>query len=207
MGVGLDLGQVQDFTAMAVVKRLDYDCALETYGHDNPDAFIYELKYLKHWPLGTRYPQIVTDVREMASRTALLNRSRWVVDTTGVGTPIANELFELNLNPLPILITAGNRPSWNGRTLCVPKRDLIAALSQLLEKGLLKFPHDIQLQDELIAELINFTMRISRTGQDTYSPLRHSQHDDLVIALALACYYHERRRRLAPSSRLRITVF
>jgi hypothetical protein len=198
MSVGLDLGQAQDYTAMAVVKRLNPELAWEFYGHDDPDSFIYELKYLKRWPLGTSYPQIVDDVVQMANHRALLDRSKWMIDTTGVGTPIADQLFEIGLDAVPILITSGRRSNRNKRTLCVPKRDLIATVSVFLQNGMLKFPSDIELRNEFIAELTNFTMRISRTGQDTYSPLQHSQHDDLVMALALACYYHERRRRLAP---------
>src|SRR4051812_10912679 len=116
--IGLDLGQAQDYTALAAVRRVegaDLECS-------NPDIpYQYHLRYLKRFPLGTPYPVIIDGVEEILGRRAFLDRSRLVVDSTGVGTPVVNELYERQLRPLPVLLTGADRPSWNKKTLCVPK--------------------------------------------------------------------------------------
>jgi hypothetical protein len=201
--IGLDLGQSQDYTAVAVVRCVSG----AELGETNSNLpYQYHLRFLKRFPLGTPYPSIIAGIEEMLGRKALVGRSRLIVDSTGVGTPVVDGLYERGLKPLPVIITGSDRPSWNKKTLCVPKRDLVATLSTLFQNDILRFPPDIQLREELIKELTNFTMRITKNARDTYSPLQHSQHDDLVIALALACYYLERQRR-RPRYNLRLTTF
>ena len=168
------------------------------------DEFEYHLRFLTRFPLGTRNPDILDSVEEMLNQRPLKGRTRLVIDSTGIGMPIVNDFFARRLRPFPILITGAARTSFKRRTLCVPKRDLVANLTRLFERRLLKIPADIQLREVLVQELTNFTMRITKNAHDTYSPLHHSQHDDLVIALALACYYLEWLRR-KPRINLRIT--
>ena len=197
--LGLDLGLSQDYTAVAVVERVELEDP-----SPGTDEFEYHLRFLTRFPLGTRNPDILNSVEEMLNRRPLKGRTRLVIDSTGIGMPIVNDFFARRLRPFPILITGAARTSFKRRTLCVPKRDLVANLTRLFERRLLKIPADIQLRDVLVQELTNFTMRITKNAHDTYSPLHHSQHDDLVIALALACYYLEWLRR-KPRIKLRIT--
>lgn len=199
--VGLDLGLSVDYSAIAVVRYVERNDQVE-----GREPYEYHLKYLKRFPLGTRNSRIVEKVEELLDRQALYGRTQLVIDSTGIGMPIVNDFFDRRLKPFPILITGGARASWRGRTLCVPKRDLVATLTRLFERGMLKIPQDIQLREVLVQELTNFTMRITKNAQDTCSPLQHNQHDDLVVALALACYFWEWRRR-KPGVNLRISWF
>jgi hypothetical protein len=41
-------------------------------------------------------------------------------------------------------------------------------------------------------ELLGFQVKITATSPDTYGTWREGTHDDLVLALALACWYGER---------------
>ena len=45
--------------------------------------------------------------------------------------------------------------------------------------------------DTLIQELSNFKVKITTKGNDTYEAWREGQHDDLVLSVALACWYGE----------------
>ena len=48
---------------------------------------------------------------------------------------------------------------------------------------------------QLVEELQKFKIKITLAGNDTYEAWRESDHDDLVIATAMACWYGERKLR------------
>src|SRR5207248_8115396 len=97
------------------------------------------------------------------------------------------------LDPLAITITGGhtasqvNRRAWN-----VPKRDLIAVVQILLQSGRLRFAARIPEAAILQRELANFRVRITAAANETYAAWRENEHDDTVLALALACWAAER---------------
>ena len=101
--IGLDLGQTQDFSALAVVER-----SSGTPAH-------YVCRHLHRWPLGTGYPQIVEDVRTLvttndARGTPPLRYAKLVVDATGVGKPVADMVKlvpELAGRVVSVVITGG----------------------------------------------------------------------------------------------------
>jgi hypothetical protein len=68
--VGLDLGQAQDYTALA---------AVEFTGADE-----YHLRHLERFVLGTSYPAIVTRTQALLATPPLRDCSRLVADATGV---------------------------------------------------------------------------------------------------------------------------
>ena len=43
----------------------------------------------------------------------------------------------------------------------------------------------------LVQELENFQVKLSELGHDSYGTWRENQHDDLVLAVALACWYRQ----------------
>ncbi len=45
----------------------------------------------------------------------------------------------------------------------------------------------------LVEELQNFKLKITTAGNDTYEAWRESDHDDLVLAAAMAAWYGEKR--------------
>jgi hypothetical protein len=55
--MGLDLGQAQEFTALAV---------LQEDGQHAEGRTVWAVRLLKRWPRGTSYPTIVADVTEQA---------------------------------------------------------------------------------------------------------------------------------------------
>jgi len=72
----------------------------------------------------------------------------------------------------------------------VPKRDLVVTLVTLVETGRLKIAAGIPNSAELIDELPGFKHRINqRTRRETHEAGTGTVHDDIVIAVALACCY------------------
>jgi hypothetical protein len=83
-----------------------------------------------------------------------------------------------------VVFTAGDRevqPEFDVHW--VPKRDLVTSLEVV---------PDCPLAHELESELAAFDFSISARGHDTYEASSGS-HDDLVMALALAVWWGERR--------------
>jgi hypothetical protein len=75
-------------------------------------------------------------------------------------------------------------------TYRVPKRDLVAAVEVAIKTRRLQIAKQLQLTDVLIRELANFHYRIDpRTAHDSYSHWRENDHDDVVLATAIALWY------------------
>ena len=140
--------------------------------------------------LGTPYPDVVDRVREVLPRPALAGRCTLTMDATGVGQPVLDMLRKANLgcSIAPVIITGGERESHAGGLWHVPKRDLITGLRVILEKRELGLPANLGATRMLTRELQDFQQRATRQGGVSLGAWREGQHDDLVIAAALACW-------------------
>ncbi len=205
--VGLDLGQSADYTALAVVQTVPLE---------QPNSGPFEALHLRHlerYPLRTPYPEIADKVAALVRSPELqpteydASRVRYAstppelaVDATGVGRAVTDLLKGKGLRFKAITITGGDKvhPVYGGYR--VPKRDLVAALEVPFHTGELKVAEGLALWPVLREELLNFRRKIDlRTAHDSYEHWRDSEHDDLVLACALACWYIRRKR-----SRLRL---
>jgi hypothetical protein len=127
---------------------------------------------------------------------------------TGVGRPVADMLKrrleewleqdrDVYLNTAWITITGGDSVTKaEGGGLRVPKRDLASAPLVLMQNKQLKIAEGLALADTLKRELLNFKVKINiATGHDSYEAWREGYHDDLVLAVAMACWCGERYLR------------
>jgi hypothetical protein len=197
--VGLDLGQSNDYTALAVVEK--------TKAGETGDAPDLHLRYLERYPLRTPYPEMVARVAALVEDPQLrsthldrflghrvLEKPELLVDATGVGRPVVDLFNERGLRYKAITITGGNTVTGVAGGYGVPKRDLIGALEVPFHSGRLKVAAGLRLWETLRAELQTFRRKVSlTTGADTYEHWRESDHDDLVLAAALACWGAERK--------------
>lgn len=190
--VGVDLGQSQDYTAIAVVERIrtvDFDP--ETLRPGVP-TISYHLRHLERPELGTRYPVIVDRCRALLDRGPLSRETPLVVDRTGVGRAIGDLLGERGLEPELVSIHGGDEVIREHKHYRVPKRDLVGVLIALYQTGRLKVAEALPLAPVLSNELLNFRVKVDlRTAHDTYEAWREGAHDDLVLAVALACWFWE----------------
>lgn len=185
--VGVDLGQAQDYTAIAVVRKM-----MGTSPTGKPESR-YQLGYLHRPDLGTRYPAIVMQVLALLKRSPLSLDVPLVVDKTGVGAAVVDLFTASGVRPRALTITGGsavNRTSLY--EVSVPKRELAGLLVTLFQSRRIDIAEGLPLAPVLTNELVNFKMKINlETGHDSYEAWRESVHDDLVLAVAMACWYGE----------------
>ena len=92
-------------------------------------------------------------------------------------------------------IPCGGSDSGSGDDYRVPKRDLVSTLQVLFQAGRLKVAGDLPEARTLTEELLNFKVTINaKTAHDSYESWREGIHDDLVLAVALACWHAEKHK-------------
>jgi len=78
--VGLDLGQSQDFTALAIAERVELEGAWDAARWAHRKMAALDLRYLERIPLRTEYPEVVERVRRVTQSGELKERCHLVVD-------------------------------------------------------------------------------------------------------------------------------
>ena len=148
------------------------------------------VRHLERIPLGTPYPAVVEYLGELLSHPRLGRNADLVVDATGVGTPVVDLLRDAGLpcGLTPVTITGGDTQSRDGTWWHVPKVDLLAGVRVLLEAGELRIARALPEAGNLVRELVDIRARPRRSGGTRLGADGHGQHDDLVMALALACW-------------------
>jgi hypothetical protein len=193
--VGLDLGQRRDHSAIAVVERKEVMRA-----YLPPKFQAYLLRHTERVPLGTPYPGVVARIREMTRHPELLGRCSLAVDGTGVGAPVVEMLraARLGCEISAVTITGGEREhqyyAAGGTAWSVPKLDLIVGVQVLLERGELKIAGRLGEMGPLMRELMDVRSTQGRRGRMRLGADGYGEHDDLVIALALACWRAKRKK-------------
>ena len=191
--LGLDLGQVSDFAALAIVERPS-----KTPEQSAKQEPIYYLRHLQRFPLGTPYPAIVGAVAKLVATPPLHDSCTVVVDQTGVGRPFVDMLRNdpaLGLI-VPVTITGGHSvteaPDGSKH---VPKKELVTCLQLLLQGRRLKVASALPEAALLVQELSNFRVKITAAANETFGAWRDGEHDDLVLAAAMASWEAERQPR------------
>jgi len=176
---GLDLGQVSDFSAAVVAEKQD------------KAPGVYYLRSAHRFDLRTPYTTIVEQVAHALGQPPLTGKTALLVDATGVGKAVV-DLFKAVQLPAPlyeVTITAGEHVSREKDAFHVPKRDLAAAVQVAFEQELIKIAWGLTFGEILKQELKNFRVKINvKTSHDSYEAWREGEHDDLVLATALALW-------------------
>lgn len=177
---GLDLGQAADYSALVIASQ-QWEEGKAHYG----------VVHIERFPLRTPYPKIVAAVMERLAAPELVNTTL-VVDGTGVGRATV-DMFRAHGRRLEaVSIHGGDQVTEVDDYVRVPKRDLVGIIQVLLQTERLKFAADLPDVGLLTNELLNFKVKIDPvTAHDSYSSWREGDHDDLVLSLALSCWYGE----------------
>jgi hypothetical protein len=189
--IGLDLGQRQDHSAIAVVERNDLYRAYEA-----PALHSLILRHVERAPLGMPYPQVVARVKSVVRAGLAEGGCTLAVDATGVGAPVVDMLRGggLGCEITAVSITGGDRARHSRGVWNVPKQDLMGGLQVLLERGELKIARGLGQAGALMKELVDVKARIGSGGRVRVGADGAGEHDDLVIALALACWRAGRKQ-------------
>jgi hypothetical protein len=223
--IGLDLGQTRDFTALAVLEKSPlFDP--KGYLVRDPDGRlldVYDCVHLGRYPLGTPYPAIVADVAALARRSELKpargDSLALAIDQTGVGGAVV-DLFRREKMPaevVGVMIASGSGSRWDeaGKKAVVSKIELVGQVQSFLQTGRLKIVSSLKFASLLKTELLNFQVKVTPSANEVFGTWREGQHDDLVLAVAMAAWLGEHhvaqtvvatsRRFPTPASRYRPT--
>ena len=200
--VGLDLGQSADYTALAVLQTVKEQVGAGIF------RTVLQLRHLQRYPLRTSYTTIADGVADvMRSETLVGNeydparhrvartKTELLVDKTAVGRGVTDILKERGLKFTGIVIHGGETTHNTDGSYHVPKKDLVAALEVPFDKGTLKIAGGLELWPALREELQSFRRKQNpKTAHFSFEHWRDSDHDDLVLALAMACWGATSRR-------------
>lgn len=148
--MGVDLAKVTDFTVITVYDR-------------NNNRQVYQDRFQTfEWPFQKTKIKAISDH---------YNRALVMLDATGLGDPIADDLTRAGVPVEPFKLTSQT------------KKDIIEKLSVWIEQKQL---HMLPVDDTLI-EFDNFSYEIGPTGTIRYGA-PDGYHDDIVISHALAVW-------------------
>jgi hypothetical protein len=201
---GLDLAQARDHAALAVLER----SAVPDPARHGATLPSFAVRHLRRFPLGTGYPQLIESLAATFARPPLAG-SALAVDRTGVGRPVVEMLRQAGIRAAirPVTITAGHQatPARGGGSN-VPKRELISTLQVLIQSRRLKIAGALPEAPRLVRELERFRVKVTASANETFEAEREGDHDDLVMAIALAAWAGQRPQAGAlgagPSGRL-----
>ena len=149
----------------------------------------YRIRHLERLPLGTPYPVQVRAVIDRLERPPMDTlKPRILLDYTGVGRPVFEMFRQAGLKRAePITITGGRETTETDFGFAVPKVTLVSRLQALLHSGDLRIPTALPDAKVLTRELQEFRVKYTDAGNATFNA-REGEHDDLVLALAIAVF-------------------
>ena len=229
--VGVDLGQSNDPTAIAVLEKkiVPPETALFAPVGESPSNrlvegdVVFDLVYLKRPKLGTAYDVIARRVADLVCELepqgafGELGQVTLSVDGTGVGRGVVDMLdseFKRRSTISPstprvdfrrVSVTGSQttlkRPTRSNGYWSVPKKDLVFPAVAAFQQGKIRIGR-VQHRDALVNELKNYRRTTNiATGNMAFEPWRESDHDDLLFAVCLALWGWQTRRG---ATRLRI---
>jgi hypothetical protein len=156
------------------------------------------LVHCRRLPLGLSYPEILDAI--VATWHQAVDRGRTavvVLDASGVGRPLADQLAALRIPHIGVIITGGTEVGWSAEqpdVIRIPKQRLILAARLALESRQLSRATDAQEVDLLMQELAGYRVKVTKSANEVYDA-REGMHDDLVLALALPIWFRNYRLR------------
>jgi hypothetical protein len=203
--LGLDLGKQTDFSALAALRA----------PWPSVDPPVYQVPTLQRWPLGTAYLDIVADVAAFLKAPPLSGGGEVLlaVDATGVGDAVYEMVREqmaragLTVNYCGVTITAGSAVTQTGEDRWrVAKKQLVSVLQVLLGHRRLQIAESLPEARTLAHELGTFSVKITESANETFESWRERDHDDLVLAVALAAWASEYGWFAPPNSEEQATL-
>jgi hypothetical protein len=186
--LGVDLGKRTDHSAW---------CLLTPRHPADPPDVEHRVPELRRLPLGMSYVDQMRDLTRFAEVTVpkLDGRLCLAFDATGVGDAVAEMMTAgpgqvAGVDLAPFKLTGGDSWSRVGSTWRVSKVSLIAAAQVALEQQSVIIG-EAGHAEVLVRELRAYRLKPSSVegGADRLEAERQSDHDDLVVAFAAACWF------------------
>jgi hypothetical protein len=191
--VGLGLGQAHQYSALAVLERRIAPGG-RTVADIRPP---YALRHLARFPPGTPYPAVAGAARALL-QTPEVSGAMLLLDVTGVGKAVKelfhDELYDRATCTFVPLCVVGSGPAAGGGPTCgipVPKLELVGTMQVLLQTRRLKIADSLPDATILARELEAFRAAPPVLRGESAEQWRERDHDDLVLAVALAAWVGE----------------
>lgn len=176
---GLDLGQKPDYSALAVIRPVT--------GWEVPTD--YHLGFLER--VGdVPYYHVVEGAKKLLTTLPYYKNTQMVIDATGVGRPVCDDLRRDGVPFIGVTITGGEQehpPDKENRYWRVPKAHLIVEMLVLFENRRLRIAENLLAGEQLRKELSSFQRKPLPSGRERFEH-REGENDDLLLATALACW-------------------
>jgi hypothetical protein len=223
--VGVDLGQANDPTAIAVLERVivpPQTALFAPVGKEPSNRLVegdivYDLVYLKRPKLGTPYDTIAKRVADLICELepegafGELGQVTLSVDGTGVGRAVVDMLdveFKrrgASSKSVPrvdfrrVSVTGSQttlkRPTRTDGYWSVPKKDLVFPAVAAFQQGKIRIGK-VKDREALVNELKNYRRTTNiATGNMAFEPWRESDHDDLLFAVCLSLWGWQVQKR------------
>lgn len=198
--LGVDLGQANDYTALALFEMTPH--SLDEYVDKvDKNGELYREKKLE-LQMNLRYlqrPNLMTDYVKITEIVEGIYRSApsitdIVVDATGVGRPIVDMLLKRGVKVIPVTITGGLDEGTNDLGFTVPKRGIVSNLARYIHEDRIRVARGLPLWEVLRQELLTFKAQRLGTAVKFEADWRSTEHDDLVLAAALAIWWGDRTK-------------
>jgi hypothetical protein len=194
--VGLSVGQGSQPSGVAVVERLPEE--VPGIGRH------YACRHFRRWvPPDTAYPTLISNLKEMFSD-APLKRGDLIVEA-GPGIKAVVAFLRKNRLPArisPVEIRASAEDAYVEGFWRIAKASVIETTRQVLQENRLVF--DDRMPPEVLETtpsaqtiyqaLLNYPYNKTPAANDAFAS-REGADDDLILAVALACWFGERCRR------------
>lgn len=195
--VSVDLGQANDYTAVAAIQAYEMreDPVL-------PILHRYDVRHLQRFPLGLSYVDMVRDIGRLLQRPPFTRDTELIVDNTGVGRAVSDIFNAEGLKPVCVTITAGTgEGEMHGtRRYNVSKGYIVSLLDAKLHTGELRFAGDLTEMPVMQSELKDFKRRVSESGHTSFEA-RGGKHDDMVLAVGIGLWRAVKHRSKFNSGR------
>lgn len=185
--IGLSLGTRSNQSGLSVVEQIG-----EQY-EGSPEQVTCKVRLLERFEAGASYPDIIERTKELCEQGG---RPNLIIDATAAGLAVA-DLFKRAIASAKIItvtITGGFEVSEpDHHNFIMPKRELVSTIDAMLQSSLLKIAPDMAETETLTRALQGFQMKPKEITAEATSMLwREEAQDDLVFAVALACWFARR---------------
>lgn len=176
--VGLELGKADGYSTLAVVSRV----AL----HQDPES-PYDICHLRRFSPGTPLTDITAEIFGLLLWLPIMEWSPIVVDVTGAGRAIIDLLKFKGVWPYSVTVVPGTAETGDTSDYKIPKWSLVSIIQMLLRSKRIVITRSFPEINSLATGLREFKRE--------YGTWRVSPYDDVVLAVAMATWFGERKLR------------
>lgn len=190
--IGVDIGQVADHTAIALVEAIPGEKKEDQAG----PGFRLRCSFLQVLPLGIQFRDVARRLSKIEEKLSPAGSVTILVDATGPGQPVPELIREVAKSVvISCRFTSGDEPSYEWDYWKLPKAAVVTNLKIFLQDGLLEIagksrdPERERAINEMLVELRDFQYNQPKEGARAESfEAKVGTHDDMVTALGLACW-------------------